>query len=411
VIHTPIIDCFIRGKGVTVPDSIYTPFPQNGLSQDQVRIHLEKKLEADLRFNSGRILGSMCSSPDPAAADIFSSYLERNIGDPGLHPDLADLEEETIRIIGTLLHNHGTVGAIVSGGTEANLLALWTAKNRTSKQCREVVLPETAHFSFDKAAGLMDLTLLKIPVDRDNRVDIEQYRKAVGPRTMALVGIAGTTGLGAVDPLELISDIAVEKDLYFHVDAAFGGFVLPFLESAGYPYTGSAFDFLLPGVDSITIDPHKMGRAPIPAGCILYRNDDIAGHSTTDVSYLSGGHTRQRTIVGTRSGASVAAVWSLLMMLGFKGYSAVIKKCMHTTHWLKNQIETVEGIRIVMEPVINVLGIQPDRIPAEVLSARLRQRGFALSLFPGFLRISMMPHLSEEHLSRFLEVLQEEARS
>lgn len=382
-------------------------FPDRGRDSEEVRQLLECRLESDLTFDAGHILGSMCSSPDSFAADIFSDQLEKNLGDPGLHPGLAELEAETIRLIGHLLHNQEAVGAIVSGGTEANLLAMWTAKNRAPSGCREVVLPETAHFSFDKAAGLMDLTLIKIPVDDHNRVRTDEYRRAVGPRTMALVGIAGTTGLGAVDPLQEISDIAVEKKLYLHVDAAFGGFVLPFLEDAGFHAAGP-FDFALPGVDSMTIDPHKMGRAPIPAGCILYRDDHIAGHSQTIVSYLAGGHTRQRTIVGTRSGAAAAAVWALIEHHGRSGYAGIVKGCMENTYWLKDRLEAMDGVEPVIEPVINVLGIRPTRLPLEELVHRLRGRGYALSLFPGFLRITLMPHLTREHLTRFLDVLQEE---
>lgn len=384
-------------------------FPPGGSTQEEILKLLERKLKADMTFDSGRILGSMCSSPDPFGALVFADQIEKNIGDPGLHPALAELESETIRTLGSLLHNPQAVGAIVSGGTEANLLAMWTAKNRAPREKREVVLPVTAHFSFDKAAGMMDLTLIKIPVDADNRVRIDDFRKAIGPRTMALVGIAGTTGLGAVDPLYQISEIAKEQDIYLHVDAAFGGFVLPFLDAAGYPHADTAFDFTLPGVDSITIDPHKMGRSPIPGGCILYRNDEIAGHSATDVTYLAGGHTRQRTILGTRSGASVAAIWSILQLHGFDGYTAIVRSCMENTLWVKKELDSLDSVEIVIEPVVNVLGIRPGKISAEILAEKLRRRGLALSLFPGFLRITLMPHLTRQHLSRFLEILQEEA--
>jgi len=409
-IHTRIIEIeYVLPKGCLVLKKNDPQFPSSGKSVDQVRNDLNRILERDLTFGSGCILGSMCSKPDSFGARIFSEQLEKNIGDPGLHPALAELEYNTIRTIGDLLHHRDCVGAVVSGGTEANLLALWTAKNRAGKSRREVVLPATAHFSFDKAASLMDIDLVKIPVDRENRVCIDQYRQAVCPRTMALVGIAGTTGLGAVDPLSSISELAMKHELYLHIDAAFGGFVLPFLESAGYPCDQSDFDFQLPGVDSITIDPHKMGRAPIPAGCIIYRSDAIAGHSTTDVTYLAGGYTRQRTIIGTRSGASVAAVWSLIQSLGIEGYTDIVKRCMYMTHWLKDRIAEIEGIETVIEPVINVLGIKPTGMTPERLAEKLRNRGYALSLFPGFLRITLMPHLSIVNLSRFLHVLEEEA--
>ncbi len=382
-------------------------FPASGLSEEEVSALLEERLAEDLTFTSGHILGSMCSQPHPFAAEIFRRQLEKNIGDPGLHPALAKLEEETIGILGNLFSNPHAVGSIVTGGTEANLLAMWTAKNRAPAERREVVLPETAHFSFEKAASLMDLTLIKVPTGPDNRVRVEEYKRAIGPRTMALVAIAGTTGLGAVDPLDTLSPLAVEHNLYLHIDAAFGGFVLPFLESAGYPPGGSAFDFSLKGVSSITLDPHKMGRCPIPSGCILYRNEEISGSSTTHVSYLAGGKTRQRTIVGTRSGAAVAAVWATLQHLGFEGFTQVVRECMENTFFLMNQIKLMNGVESVVQPTMNVVGIRPTGCSPDELARRLRGRGYALSLFPGFLRITLMPHLNREYLESFLTVLRE----
>ncbi|MDZ7793747.1 MAG: tyrosine decarboxylase MfnA [Spirochaetia bacterium] len=384
--------------------------PSKGRPADEVSALVAQRLSGDLTFTSGNILGSMCSQPHPFGADIFQQELAKNIGDPGLHPALAEMEAETIHILGSLCANPEAVGSIVTGGTEANLLAMWTAKNSAPKERREVVLPETAHFSFDKAASLMDLTLVKIPVDPHNRVKLDEYRQAVGPRTMALVAIAGTTGLGAVDPIAEIANVAEEHNLYLHVDAAFGGFVLPFLEAAGYQADSApdqgAFDFSLAGVSSITLDPHKMGRTPIPAGCILYRNEKIAGSSTTRVSYLAGGKTRQRTIVGTRSGAAVAAVWASLQHIGFDGYRDTVRWCMENTYFLKKRIDAMAGIETVMPPVMNVLGIRPSQGTAEKLSEALRARGFALSLFPGFLRVTLMPHLNQSHLENFLMVLE-----
>lgn len=389
-------------------DGTNTSIPARGISAEKVQRMVEKRLAADLTFPSGHILGSMCSQPHQFSADIFQQQLSKNIGDPGLHPALADMEEETIRILGDLCANPEAVGSIVTGGTEANLLAMWTAKNSTPPARRQVVLPATAHFSFEKAASLMDLELIKIPVDAENRVKIDEYRRAVGPQTMALVGIAGTTGLGAVDPIDEISELAVQNELYLHVDAAFGGFVLPFLKSAGYPHDHSPFDFRLPGVSSLTLDPHKMGRTPIPSGCIIYRSATTAVASTTHVSYLAGGKTRQRTIVGTRSGASVAAVWATLQHLGLDGFARTLRECMQQTYFLKERIDSLPGIETVIEPVMNVLGVRPTDCDSDELADRLRQRGYALSQFPGFLRITLMPHLSRGHLERFLEVLQEE---
>lgn len=411
-----------------------------GMDDERVLEELSSRLEGDLRFGSGHILGSMCSEPDPFAAGVFTEQLEKNLGDPGLHPSLAAIERETVKILGSMLGGETPAGTLVSGGTEANILALWTAKLRAPKEKRVVVLPESAHFSFDKAASLMDLELRKIPVDRHHRFSLEELGSAVDERVMAMVGIAGTTGLGIVDPIPDMARIAVERDIYFHIDAAFGGFVLPFLEEAGLEeekgeaeQTGAdqagadqsgaehygagrsgpiPFDFRVEGVSSITIDPHKMGRSPIPAGCILYRNEEIAGISRTNVGYLSGGKTSQQTIVGTRPGAAAAAVWATLRKFGRRGYVRTVRSCMEVTRYLAGQIRRMDCIELMTEPAMNVVGFRPaddascdgeSAASAAALADALRRRGFAVSLFPGFIRITVMPHVSRESVDRFLK--------
>ncbi len=375
---------------------------KEGRDAESVLAELSSRIAGDLQFGAGQILGSMCSLPEPVARDAFLIAFEKNVGDPGLFPATVALEQEAIGLIASFLGgDSATTGAVLTGGTEANLQAMWAAKRRARRDQREVILPESAHFSFDKAADIMDLTLVKIPVDDQHRIDFEAAEKAISKRTMAIVGVAGTTGLGMVDPLERLSALAVEHDLYLHVDAAFGGFVLPFLEEAGYP--GHAFDFSLPGVSSITIDPHKMGRAAIPSGCLLFRNEELARYSERVVTYLAGGETNQRTITGTRSGASVAAVWAVLNHLGRRGFVETVKRAMELTYWLKEQIEGVPGLSIVCRPVMNVLGLAAPGHDLLRLATDLRARGFAVSFFDRYLRIVVMPHLDRDRLRPFLD--------
>jgi tyrosine decarboxylase/aspartate 1-decarboxylase len=364
------------------------------------------RLSGDLRFASGRILGSMCSEPDPFSARVFTEQLEKNLGDPGLHPSLAEMESQTVSIIGSMLNGESASGALVSGGTEANILAMWTAKLKAGRGRRAVVLPEAAHFSFDKAASLMDLELRKLPVDYAHRISLSAFEKALDGDVMAAVGIAGTTGLGMVDPIPEMAGIAAARGIYFHVDAAFGGFVLPFLEEAGYE--SRPFDFSIPGVSSITIDPHKMGRAPIPAGCILYRNEEIAGISRTDVGYLSGGKTSHQTIVGTRPGAAGAAVWAALRRFGREGYVRTVESCMEVTMYLADRIASCKSVELVAEPFMNVVGFRPaGGADAAGLSEALRERGYAVSLFPGYIRITVMPHVTRAAADRLLEEIED----
>jgi tyrosine decarboxylase/aspartate 1-decarboxylase len=345
----------------------------------------------------------MCTKPHNLAKQVYLQYLEKNLGDPGLFPASAELEQEAIHMLGSLLSNPNASGRIVSGGTEANILALWTARNLAKKKRDEIIVPVSAHCSFDKAADLLNLKLIKVRLNHNFQMDVKAAEEAITPKTVAIVGVAGTTGLGVIDPIHELSEIALAHNIYLHVDAAFGGFVLPFLKELGF--NAPDFDFKLPGVCSITVDPHKMGLAPIPAGGILFRDASMTEAISMRVPYLAGGETEQSTVMGTRPGASAIAVWALLMHLGRGGYKAVVERCLRLTWKLVEGIQQIDGIDIVTQPTINVVGIKSDIIDVWLLVQELRKRGWAVSLFPSHIRIVVMPHVEPSHIESFLEDL------
>ena len=376
---------------------------EKGLPKSLVLQQLRSKLKEDFTYDSGKILGSMCTKPHTFAKQIYTKCLEKNLGDPGLFPATAELEKEAIQLLGSMLSNPNACGHFVSGGTEANIIALWAARNLSKEKRNEVIVPASAHYSFDKAADLLRLKLIKVKLSERFQVDTAAVKGAITSKTLAIVGIAGTTELGIVDPISELSEIALEHRLYLHVDAAFGGFVLPFFKELGY--ANIDFDFKLPSVCSITVDPHKMGLAPIPAGGILFRNEAVLKSVTVEVPYLAGGNAEQSTIVGTRSGASAVAVWALSMHLGREGYKTVVKRCMSLTWKLAEGIEKMEKVSLVTKPVMNIVGIKSDDMDIGLVAQKLREKGWAVSLFPNHIRIAVMPHIKLVHVQSFLEDL------
>jgi tyrosine decarboxylase/aspartate 1-decarboxylase len=377
--------------------------PEKGLAKNAVIKELETKLQRDFSYDSGKILCSMCTNPHSFAKQIYRKYLEKNLGDPTLFPASAELEQETVTMLGSLLSNPHASGSIVSGGTEANIIALWTARNLDKKKRGEVIVPVSAHHSFDKASDLLNLKLIKVKLNNRFQMDVKATEKAITSKTVAIVGVAGSTGLGVVDPIGELSDVASANNLYLHVDAAFGGFVLPFFKELGYEALD--FDFSLPSVCSITIDPHKMGLAPIPAGGILFRDKSMSEAISMKVPYLSG-ETKESTLLGTRSGASGVAVWALMMHLGKAGYSATVKGCLRLTRKLVKGIQLIDGLEVVTEPTMNVVGIKSNTTDVHLVSNELRKLGWAVSLFPEYLRVIVMPHTKTSHIKRFLDNLQ-----
>ena len=374
-----------------------------GTSRKSLFEMLESRLKDDFTYESGRIIGSMCTRPHSLGREVFTKFVDKNIGDSGLFPAVVDMEKETIKMLGNLLSNTRAQGSIVTGGTEANILALWTARKLSKRNKGEVVVPKSAHCSFDKAADLLGLKLVKVRLNEKFQAEVEAVKDAITPHTIAIVGMAGTTALGVVDPLLDMSEIALKNNLYLHVDAAFGGFVLPFMKQLNFKVPD--FDFALPGVCSMTIDPHKMGLAPIPSGGILFRDGGLEKKVALDIPYLSGGVTEQTTLVGTRSGASVIAVWSLLKYLGTEGYTRIVKRCMRLTWKLAEEIQKIKGLDTVIQPTMNIVGLKSQIFDIRRIAQELRLRKWAISLFPNHIRIVLMPHVQEQHIESFLEDL------
>ena len=127
-------------------------FPKKPFTKSKIDRILRKELQQDLSFRSGKIIGSMCSDPPAFCSRIFRRYIGKNLGDPGLCPGTAKIEQQAVEMLGSLLGNPHAAGVFTTGGTEANILALLTAKKLSPSNRREVILSDCAHFSFIKAA-------------------------------------------------------------------------------------------------------------------------------------------------------------------------------------------------------------------------------------------------------------------
>jgi tyrosine decarboxylase/aspartate 1-decarboxylase len=340
----------------------------------------------------------MCTKPHPLAEKAYRLFLSSNLGDPGLFLGSVQLEKEVVGELAWLLHGENCVGHVVSGGTEANLMALLAAKNAANVSVPEVVLPESAHFSFTKICSILNLKPVYAGLDSSFRVDPQKVETCFNENTVAFVGTAGTSELGVVDPIEELSHIAKQRKVWLHVDAAFGGLVIPFLD--GFK---PKFDFTLDAVESVTVDPHKMGMAAIPAGGILFRHPQALESLRTETPYLTDRY--QNTFVGTRSGAAAASAWAVFRSLGIEGYSKIVGKCIKTTRILANGL-TDAGFVLVTEPRLNILAFRCDG-GTKHLAEKLRQQGWFISYVPRYdcIRIVVMPHVKKRQALAFLKDL------
>jgi tyrosine decarboxylase / aspartate 1-decarboxylase len=370
-----------------------------GLSKKIVLAELKQTHSLDKRYIEGKILCSMCTKPHPLAEKAYRMFFDSNLGDKGIFPGAVQIEHEVVKELASLLHGENATGFIVSGGTEANLMALQAARNAAKVNNPEVILPKSAHFSFTKICNLLNLTPIYTGLDKSFKAVTSEVEKCISKNTVAIVGTAGTAELGVIDPIEELSEIAQGRDIFLHVDAAFGGLVIPFLAKAK-----PNFDFELEGVKSITIDPHKMGMAAIPAGGILFKDAKTLNCIKTETPYLT--DKIQYTFAGTRTGAAAASAWAVLKSLGIEGFQKIVGSCMKNTQLLAEGIEKL-SFKLVVEPSLNLVAFRSKN--SKGLAEKLWKHGWFVSYIPRYdcLRIVVMPHVKRRHAVAFLENLSE----
>ena len=383
-------------------------FPEHGSPEVDVLAEVEARMARD-PYPVERNFGVSYVGPPhaitervrPLAAGSFFVEWARDMN-PG-----ADLfEKEAVRMLGSLLGHRNAVGFITSGGTESNLLALRLARNLGSKSEPEVVLPTTAHYSFRLGAELLGLRLREVDVDDAMRPDMGQVERLVNGNTVALVCSAPEGNFGQLDPVEEFADLAQRKGLYLHVDAAFGGFALPFLRELGYPI--SPFDFSLPGVSSMMTDGHKLGLLPVATGFFLIRDEAM-------LDAIPAEFTGIHTITATKPGDHAVAAWSVMRRLGREGYRESAQRLMKVVDIVSNGIENIDGLRLLVRPLLAVVNFTSDRDDVERIYLELRRRGWGATYghdgAKGRIRLSIHPHRDIEHAHGWVAALEESVRA
>lgn len=297
-----------------------------------------------------------------------------------------------------------TLGTFVEDGTLANLTALWVARNSFFKpgngfagaekegmaaaykafgidRC-VILVSQLGHYSLRKSGGVLGIgngNILSIDVDHTNRMDIKKLHATIksiksDPRTtkiLAVVGIAGTTETGTVDPLEEIAEICAENRIHFHVDAAWGG---PTLLSEKYKSLLSGINL----ADSVTIDGHKQFYMPMGCGMVYFKDPTIMDNIAYYAAYVNRPGSVDlgiRSIVGSRAAMSLI-LGSALEIMGSMGYALLIDHGIETARSFADEIKKRSLFELVTEPELNILTyrIFPDDIKKELNSANLKKK-------------------------------------
>ena len=342
-----------------------TPLPAEGTSAAELRRVMEEAAGGDLDWLRRMATGTNYPAGDDVlevAKEAYLRFFSTNGLLPGTFPSLARFEREVIDYAAGLFHGPEAVGSITSGGSESILMGVKSARDRARRIHPEItrphmVVPDSAHPAFTKAADYFGLVETRVPLDADYGIDVDTYRAALTDDTVLLVASAPSLILGMVDPIEELAPIAADRDIGFHVDSCVGGFFLPFVEKLGEPLP--LFDFRVPGVTTISADLHKFGYAAKGASLIMSRDRDVFEHQP----FRFGGGSRPDdwyvtpSMTGTRPGGAIAAAWAVMTYLGEAGYLDRTRRTLDYLHRWWAAIEEIDGLFIMGKPAMSVFAV------------------------------------------------------
>src|SRR5690606_22071575 len=310
---------------------------------------------------------------------MFSS--ENGLG-PAAFPSLAEMERQIVATgLKFLNAPEGAAGGMTSGGTESIFMAVKAARDyarakRGATTGLNVIVPSTAHPAFDKAGMVMDIEVRRIPV-RDLLADVEAMEAAIDANTLMIVGSAPCFPFGLLDPIEALSEVALRKNVWLHVDACVGGYLAPFVRMNGADI--APFDFALPGVRSISADLHKYGYAAKGASTVFFRSAELQAYMTFDFRDWPGGRMVTPTLAGTRPGGAISAAWAVMNVLGVAGYREKQGQVTAARERIEAGVRDL-GFEVLGRPQLGLMAFTHPQADALALWSKLRERGWFTSV-------------------------------
>jgi glutamate/tyrosine decarboxylase-like PLP-dependent enzyme len=327
--------------------------PAKGASADAILDALRARKQGDRDWRAGRLAVYFYWLDEELERVQQQAYLaywtENNLGQRAF-PSLKSLEDEVIAMALSLLGGgERAAGTFTSGGSESIFLAMMAARNRARAQRGvarpNIVLPNSAHLTFDRAAEALGMEIRRVPVGADLRADVAAMEARMDADTVALVGSAPNYPFGTFDPIIEIAALAARQGAWMHVDACVGGFLAPYVRRLGHPVP--PFELSVPGVTSMSADIHKHGMAPKGASLLLVADvADREWHKFESRAWQRGPYAAYTT-QGTRPGGAVAAAWAAMNHLGDEGYLRCARLIMEAKAIMTAGIAAIPGLDVL----------------------------------------------------------------
>lgn len=338
-------------------------------------------------WKGGRVSGAVYFGDDEVAklqSDTYYKFCFANQLHPDVFPGVRQMEAEVVSMILDLFHAPETgCGTTTSGGTESLLLACLAAREKGAAEKGitepEIIAPVSIHAAVLKASKYFGIKLRLVDLKDDFTVNVSQVRRLINSNTCLIMGSAPNFPYGTIDNIEELSKLAVRYGIPLHVDCCLGSFVIAYYARA-FKEPLKPFDFSLPGVTSISCDPHKYGFTPKGSSVILYRSEAYRKYQYFITSEWTGGLYGSPTLAGSRPGALTAGTWATMLSIGNDGYTESCRLIVSAARKLRHAITNeIPALKIIGNPQLCVVAFQSSDLNVHTLNDMLTKRGWHLS--------------------------------
>jgi tyrosine decarboxylase/aspartate 1-decarboxylase len=342
---------------------------------EEVMMQVAETMQNNYPYFHPYYAGQMLKPPHPIARVAYMLSLWINPNNHALDGGRASsgLEKEAVEEIAGLFQWDRFLGHLTSGGTMANMEALWISGKLNPGL--KILASEQAHYTHKRISEVLGLEFQSIPCDEYARLDVHALRRILENGNVGtVVATIGTTGTGSVDPLPEILALKDEFGFRLHADAAYGGYFI--LVDNLSPETWQVYE-RLKDVDSIAIDPHKHGLQPYGCGCILYRDPSVGSFYKHDSPYTyftsSELHLGEISLECSRAGASAVALWAtqkLLPLVRGGEFALGLSKGREAALALYRRIAEDNRFKTIFPPELDILVWAPAGESASEISTR-----------------------------------------
>ncbi len=349
--------------------------------------------------------GQMLKPPHPVARAAYSLAMWINPNNHALDGGRASsqMEMEAVAALAQMFgwsgegtgagHSGPPLGHLTSGGTVANLEALWVAGQLAPG--RKVAASSQAHYTHQRISSVLGLPFISVPCDRRGRMDVDALERLLDEEEIGtVVATPGTTATGAVDPLPEILDLQAKHGFRLHLDAAYGGY-FTLVENLDRD-TRAALDCAAQA-DSIVIDPHKHGLQPYGCGCVLFRDASVGRFYKHDspYTYFSSDalHLGEISLECSRAGASAVALWATQRLLPYERggeFAQSLEQCRGAALDLYGRLKAESRFLTAFPPQLDIViwAVRADSVEASSwLAQRLFDRAAGLDLHLALARV------------------------